>query len=47
MPPMKNRSAAARPPWRYGVATNSSAFGTASVANNSGKIGFRERRSQT
>jgi hypothetical protein len=29
------------------VATNSSAFGTASVANNSGKTGFSDRRSQT
>ena len=30
-----------------GVATNSSALGTASVANRSGKIGLKERRSQT
>ena len=34
-------------PVAVGVATNSSALGTARVAKRSGKTGFSERRSQT
>ena len=47
MPARKKASAASLLPWRYVVATSSSAFGTANVANSSGNTGFKERRSQT
>ena len=47
MPSRKNVSASSLLPWRYGVATSSSVFGTASVANRSGKIDLKDRRSQT
>ena len=37
MPSRKNALPRSLPPWRYGVATNSSAFGTANVAKSVGE----------